>query len=297
MLAPRVKKLLCLEDNNGQYPRRGAEHDPEKKLGRWISNVRTQRADFSQGRGALSPSLAKDLEALPGWTWNVPASLHLQCEFVSEDGVECTESIDTHKGDDGRRYCKAHLTDVRGRKRNRNSSDHTRIVHNETKRRLCCKQRPPPAHRARAYFDSCGCTSRDATRERVGTGSYCSFHARMVRRDAAPAVALCSLDDWSPASVSVHSLGELQRCEACNSWNFPEEAVGQGNKRHYNICCSNGKTLDLAPFEEPEPVLRDLLVSTSLPARAFREAIRSYNAALGFISVGANVAPPPGHRF
>ena len=92
-----------------------------------------------------------------------------------------------------------------------------------------------------------------------------------------------------------HTLGGLEQCEHCHSWNFAAEAVGHGANRHFSICCSNGKTKALPAFDTPGPVLRKLLEDDTAPTRAFRDAIRSYNAALAFISVGATVAPaaPP----
>ena len=117
----------------------------------------------------------------------------------------------------------------------------------------------------------------------------------MIRADTAVPVALCVLDDWSVADIAPHALGDHKYCQECGSKNFLEEETGQGQKRHFSICCSNGKTIDLDDFDEPGPVLRDLLTSSSSSARAFRDAIRSYNSALGFLSVGATVSKPPGH--
>jgi mono/diheme cytochrome c family protein len=82
-----------------------------------------------------------------------------------------------------------------------------------------------------------------------------------------------------------------EECDLCGSLNFPEERVSRG---HFTICCSHGKTRHLPSFDEPGPVLRQLLTSHDARARSFRNHIRSYNAALSFMSVGAKVVAPPG---
>jgi len=67
--------------------------------------------------------------------------------------------------------------------------------------------------------------------------------------------------------------------------------VGRG---HFNICCSHGKTSQLPSFDEPGPVLHELLTSPDARSKSFRNHIRSYNAALSFMSVGAKVVAQPG---
>ena len=56
-----------------------------------------------------------------------------------------------------------------------------------------------------------------------------------------------------------------------------------------------GKTQHLPRFDDPGPALEDLLTSHTRLACEFRDGIRSCNAALAFMSVGASVSPPPGH--
>ena len=52
--------------------------------------------------------------------------------------------------------------------------------------------------------------------------------------------------------------------------------------------------MGLLPFDQPGPVLHELLTSEDARAKSFRKHIRSYNAALSFMSVGAKVVAPPG---
>ena len=100
------------------------------------------------------------------------------------------------------------------------------------------------------------------------------------------------LEEWRDDKVALHLLGSMtDPCEDCGSQNFPEERVSRG---HFNICCSHGKTSKLSAFDEPGPVLYELLTSQDARSKAFRKQIRSYNAALSFMSVGAKVVAPPG---
>jgi hypothetical protein len=73
--------------------------------------------------------------------------------------------------------------------------------------------------------------------------------------------------------------------------NFPEERVLRG---HLAICCNHGKTAHLPPFDDPGPVLHELLTASDARSNSFRKNIRSYNSALSFMSVGAKVVAPPG---
>ena len=84
-------------------------------------------------------------------------------------------------------------------------------------------------------------------------------------------------------------------CEKCASNHFSSERIGTRANGHFSICCDNGKTCDLPPFAEPTPVLQELLTDDTTSARAFRDEIRSYNAALAFMSLGAKVSAPSGH--
>ena len=82
--------------------------------------------------------------------------------------------------------------------------------------------------------------------------SYCPLHARCVQQVIAPRLGLCTLDGWNDDVVAVYQLAPMSdACEICQSLNFPEERVLRG---HFTICCSNGKTSDLPPFEDPGPV-------------------------------------------
>ncbi|KAH8975256.1 hypothetical protein BDL97_01G145700, partial [Sphagnum fallax] len=56
----------------------------------------------------------------------------------------------------------------------------------------------------------------------------------------------------------------------------------------YTLCCAQGK-VTLPPLAPPPEPLRRLLTSNELDAKDFRQHIRSYNNALAFTSVGANL--------
>ena len=159
-------------------------------------------------------------------------------------------------------------------------------------RRLTGKQQDPLRGYVHPACDEPGCKSRSSARRVVAGGSYCPLHADRRERALPARLGLGTVDDWSDDAVAVHQLAPmLDECQACQSRNFPEERVGRG---HFTICCSNGKTKHLESFDEPGPVLHDLLTSQDARAKTFRTHIRSYNAALSFMSVGAKVVAPPG---
>ena len=113
-----------------------------------------------------------------------------------------------------------------------------------------------------------------------------------MTRLAAAHVALGTLDEWNDELVAAHVLQAMtQVCEHCSSVNFPEERVGG---THFNICCSAGKTSELQAFDDPGPQLHALLTGSDACAKRFQDNIRSYNAALSFMSVGAFVVASPG---
>ena len=67
---------------------------------------------------------------------------------------------------------------------------------------------------------------------------------------------------------------------------FCEERVGQ--PPHLAFCCRGGKLSNLPRYIEAPPELQELLTSSTRAAQDFRGNIRSYNAALAFISFGIN---------
>jgi len=76
---------------------------------------------------------------------------------------------------------------------------------------------------------------------------------------------------------------------------FPGEAIhGPKGHTHYNLCCHNGKAMHIPKVAPPPHALLSLLTDRSSRSRAFLKVIRQYNAALSFVSFGAEQAPPPG---
>ena len=112
----------------------------------------------------------------------------------------------------------------------------------------------------------------------------------------APPCPSADLDLFADDMVSEYVLdGMVDRCEFCGALNFPAESVGTGAARRVTLCCKGGKLSHLPPIPDaPEP-LRSWLLAPDARGRAFRNNIRRYNAALSFVSFGANVEVRGGH--
>ena len=97
---------------------------------------------------------------------------------------------------------------------------------------------------ARAACEWTPVCGKPARGEPIRGKRYCKHHARKV---AGEALAVALIEDYRDIDVPTHRGSNLrdQQCEYCGSFNFIEEKVGQGNKKHYNICCRNGKCKNL----------------------------------------------------
>ncbi len=100
-----------------------------------------------------------------------------------------------------------------------------------------------------------------------------------------------------------HTLGEMTTvCGKCSALHFLEECAASSSRANlkFTLCCAQGKvTLPLlAPPPEP---LRRLLTSNEVDAKVFHQRICSYNNALAFTSMGANldtsVAQPSNYTY
>jgi hypothetical protein len=87
------------------------------------------------------------------------------------------------------------------------------------------------------------------------------------------------------------TLGEMTTvCGKCNALHFLEEHAASSScaNSQFTLCCTQGKVTlpSLAPPPEP---LRRLFTRNETDAKDFHQRIRSYNNALAFTSVGANL--------
>ena len=246
-----------LQDHGGVYPKRYAASLEESELAAWTHQVRATRSH------TLRPARRASVEALPGWSWSLR-----QTRTLDQPRVPLPA------------------------KKYRLVGKQPRALLPAKKYRLVSKQPDVRAAYARPKCDAAGCASRQTSHVIVDGGSYCPRHAKEKRRQTAPHRGLVTLDDWSDDAVETHLLGPMtDKCECCASLNFPEERVLRG---HFSICCNHGKTAHLPPFDDPGPVLHELLTASDARSNSFRKNIRSYNSALSFMSVGAKVVAPPG---
>jgi len=88
-----------------------------------------------------------------------------------------------------------------------------------------------------------------------------------------------------------HTLGEMTTmCGKCGALHFLEERVASSSRANlqFTPCCAQGK-VTLPPLAPPPEPLRWLLTSNETDAKDFRQRICSYNNALAFTFVGANM--------
>lgn len=79
-------------------------------------------------------------------------------------------------------------------------------------------------------------------------------------------------------------------CEFCDAKHIPCERAADGK---FTICCRKGAHARDVLEEYPKYIL-ELVTGFIRESRNFREHIRSYNSALAFASMGAQVSQPPG---
>jgi len=88
-----------------------------------------------------------------------------------------------------------------------------------------------------------------------------------------------------------HTLGEMTTvCGKCGALHFLEECAASSSRANlkFNLCYTQGKVM-LPPLAPPLELLRWLLTSNEADAKKFRQRICSYNNALAFTSMGANL--------
>ena len=151
----------------------------------------------------------------------------------------------------------------------------------------------PPALRRRCTWPGC---------QNFARGQRCVQHeqlhhglgrSRSPPPPAPPPVphtpsAFSTIEDFFDRMSPRHLLaGMVSQCNFCGSWNFPAEKVGR--PPCVTLCCRRGKASHLPALPEPPAFLQTLLLDRGARGRAFRAHIRRYNAAMSFISFGAQL--------
>jgi hypothetical protein len=88
-----------------------------------------------------------------------------------------------------------------------------------------------------------------------------------------------------------HTLGEMNTvCGKCGALHFLEECATSSSRANpqFTLCCAQGK-VTLPPLAPPPKPLRQLLTCNEADAKDFRQRSHSYNNALAFTFVGANL--------
>jgi hypothetical protein len=91
--------------------------------------------------------------------------------------------------------------------------------------------------------------------------------------------------------VCRHNMGHLSiKCPKCGALHFAGEKLSKSTRNNpkFGMCCLQGQ-VQLDPFPDPPPTLKNLLVGLNTISRTFREKIRQYNAAFAFTSTSVKV--------
>jgi hypothetical protein len=89
-----------------------------------------------------------------------------------------------------------------------------------------------------------------------------------------------------------HTLGEMTiECGKCGALHFLEERAASSScaNLQFTLCYVQDK-VTLPPLAPPPKLLRRLLTGNETDAKNFHQRICSYNSALAFMSMGANLA-------
>ena len=112
-----------------------------------------------------------------------------------------------------------------------------------------------------------------------------------ISRTASHHAARLRLDIIVESEIAEHNAGLLNIvCIKCGSKNFAGETTGKVNI--FSSCCHKGK-IKLAPIKTVERIV-NLMKGIDRDSKNFMNNIRSYNSALAFASMGAQIKPPPG---
>jgi hypothetical protein len=118
-----------------------------------------------------------------------------------------------------------------------------------------------------------------------------SHRNRRVVSRTQPTSRRTASQSFDEVSVDLHSCGTLDTmCNFCQAKHFRAE---QATDKLFTQCCQKGKVI-LEPIRVA-PLLQDLMSGKHKHSKNFLENIRSFNSALAFASMGANIAPPPGY--
>jgi len=88
-----------------------------------------------------------------------------------------------------------------------------------------------------------------------------------------------------------HTLGEMTIVYGkCGTLHFLEERAASSScaNPQFTLCCAQGK-VTLPPLAPPPEPLRRLLTGKKMDAKDFHQHIHSYNSAVAFTSMGANL--------
>ena len=111
------------------------------------------------------------------------------------------------------------------------------------------------------------------------------------RRDFQP-IALKSFDDHPDSKELLFSCGPLNnKCSKCEALHFEKETHDKENA--YSSCCQKGKVV-LEPIQVHKDI-ETLMKNEHEHSQNFMSNILQFNSSLAFASMGAAIAPPPGH--
>lgn len=133
-------------------------------------------------------------------------------------------------------------------------------------------------------------SAQDETPRESGA-RYAQVAAQVQRYSASRRPLIPNHDTFNEGNVAIHSCGAMNvECQFCHSLNFHAET---STDNYFKYCCHKGTVLledGGQLIREFPPVLRTLLSNQEHPLyRHFKDNIRSYNSALSFASMGAQI--------
>ncbi|CAF1394809.1 unnamed protein product [Rotaria sordida] len=110
------------------------------------------------------------------------------------------------------------------------------------------------------------------------------------RRQQSSSLYAAALRDEFPAEIYHGRMDNI--CQHCNALHFKEECTSDRHDE-FKQCCHYGSVQlpELLPYPDE---IKALLQGTDVESKNFRENIRSYNSALAFASMGAEIDLPQG---
>jgi len=118
------------------------------------------------------------------------------------------------------------------------------------------------------------------------------YRTRQIIRAAQELAALQSYSNHPNSADLLYTCGQLDfKCSKCGAFHFEKETHDASNA--FSSCCQSGKVV--LPELKFHDDIKHLMTGVHEHSQNFMTNILQFNNSLAFASMGANIAPPPGH--